>query len=97
MNTVGLVRAMGGQLAAPVKALVQVFAERVVERAILTVDMNAVLGQVDINALLARVDVDKLAARVDLDRLLARMDLSSLEAAEKVLARELRRRLSSAN
>ena len=29
---------------------------------------------------------------LDLDRLLARMDLDSLEAAEKVLARELRRR-----
>jgi len=33
-----------------------------VERAVLALDMNAVLDQVDINALLARADVDKLAA-----------------------------------
>jgi hypothetical protein len=79
---------VGAELVAPVKAVAQAF----VERAVLALDMNAVLDQVDINALLARVDVDKLAARVDLDRLLARMDLNSLEAAEKVLARELRRR-----
>lgn len=79
-------------MAQPVKALVQSFAERAVERAVLTLDMNAVLDQVDINALLARADVNKLAAKVDLDRLLARMDLNSLEAAEKILTRELRRR-----
>ena len=79
-------------MVAPVKALAQAFAGRAVERAVLSLDMNAVLDQVDINALLDRADVDKLAARVDLDRLLARMDLNSLEAAEKVLARELRRR-----
>ena len=76
---------------APAKAMAQPFAERAVKRAVLSLDMNAVLDQVDINAL-DRADVDKLAARVDLDRLLARMDLDSLEAAEKVLARELRRR-----
>jgi hypothetical protein len=79
-------------LVAPVKALAQAFAGRAVERAVFALDMNAVLDQVDINALLDRADVDKLAARVDLDRLLARMDLNSLEAAEKVLASQLRRR-----
>ena len=79
-------------MVAPVKTLAQSFVERAVKRAVLSLDMNAVLDQVDVNALLARADVDKLAAQVDLDRLLARMDLNSLEAAEKVLVRELRRR-----
>jgi len=92
VNTIARVRSVGGQLVRPMKALAQSFAERAVERAVLTVDMNAVLDQIDINALLDRADADKLAARVDLDRLLARMDLDSLEAAQKVLARELRRR-----
>jgi hypothetical protein len=86
---------VAGELVAPVKALAQAFVERAVEHAVSALDMNAVLDQVDINALLARADVDKLAARVDLARLLARMDLKGLEAAEKVLARELRRRRQS--
>ena len=77
---------------APAKAMAQSFAELAVKRAVLSLDMNAVLDQIDINALLDRADVDKLAARVDLDRLLARMDLDSLEAAQKVLASQLRRR-----
>ena len=72
--------------------MAQSFAELAVKRAVLSLDMNAVLDQIDINALLDRADVDKLAARVDLDRLLARMDLDSLEAAQKVLASQLRRR-----
>jgi hypothetical protein len=86
---------VGGELVAPVRALAQAFVERAVEHAVFALDMNAVLDQVDINALLARADVDKLAARVDLARLLVRMDLKGLEAAEKVLARELRRRRHS--
>lgn len=49
-------------MVAPVKALAQAFVERAVERAVLALDMNAVLDQVDINTLLARADVNKLAA-----------------------------------
>ena len=62
VNTVARARSVGGELVAPVKAVAQAFVERAVERAVLALDMNAVLDQVDINALLARADVDKLAA-----------------------------------
>lgn len=62
MNTVARVRSVGDQLLAPAKAMAQSFAELAVKRAVLSLDVNAVLDQIDINALLDRADVDKLAA-----------------------------------
>ena len=86
----------------PADSSVEAIAQGMVERAIefmasrlnmnallAQADLNAALGQVDINELLARIDIQELADRVGVDRLVAGMDVKSLEAAQKVLTKQL--------
>jgi uncharacterized RDD family membrane protein YckC len=64
----------------PVDSLTQAVAERVIDRVVDALDVNALLDRVDLNRLLDRVDLNSVLDRIDVDRLLDRAGVMALVA-----------------